>query len=80
MNDVLTGIGTTGDNKPLIFCGLTKENVGRLIAGEPIRVPAERLRKLGFAHDLEIMIGYAEDQATMLAILEGAMQPGDKST
>ena len=80
MNDVITGLGTNEKDDPLVFCGLTKKNVDGLLKGEPIRVPADRLRELGLDPAVEIVIGYAEDQATILALLEGHMPAGSKSS
>jgi hypothetical protein len=44
---VITGAGSDGLGRQLLFLGLDGENITRLVAGEPIRIPADRLAFLG---------------------------------
>lgn len=44
---MITGAGKDAEGNPLVFLGLTDENVKRLQAGDPLRVPADRLAAMG---------------------------------
>lgn len=49
--------GRTGIGLPLLFLGLSGENVTRLTAGEPIRIRATDLMALGLP-PIEVVIHY----------------------
>lgn len=69
--------GTTGLGMPLLFLGLSGENVTRLAAGEPIRVPAAHMTALGLPA-VEIMITYGRTEDDIVAGLRahGIEAPG----
>lgn len=53
--------GRTGDGRPLLVLGLSSENWGRLLAGEPIAFDA---RPLGVKCQVVIVGGRTEDAIT----------------
>jgi hypothetical protein len=73
---VITGAGTSA-GRPLLFLGLDAENVARLKAGEPIKIPASRLGLLGLPpvvvviHYRDTMEELAEDAAQIAATEAG---------
>lgn len=77
---MLTGVGTDVDGKPMVFCGLTRENLTRLEAGEPVLVPAQRLQHMGVEVPISIVIAFAEDLATMVGLVSGDLPAGGKSS
>jgi hypothetical protein len=54
---------------PVLFLGLSGENVARLAAGEPIRVSAEAMRELGLPQ-VEVVIHYGKTEDDILAELK----------
>lgn len=58
---VIKASGRTGLGVPLLLLGLSGENVTRLAAGEPIRIPAAELRRLGLPQ-LEVVICYGRTE------------------
>ena len=64
---MILAAGRAGDS-PLVFLGLSGENITRLIAGEPIRIPATRMRAMGMPA-MEVIIHYGRTEETLLAEL-----------
>lgn len=56
---------TTGLGQPLLFLGISGENVTRLIAGEPILIKAGDLAALGLPA-VEIVIHYGKTEQAIL--------------
>lgn len=54
---------------PLLMLGLSGENITRLIAGEPIKIPAAHLAELGLPQ-VEIAITYGRTEQAILAELK----------
>lgn len=57
--------GATGLGQPLLFLGISGENVTRLVAGEPIRVRAEDLVKMGLP-PMMVVIHYGKTEQAIL--------------
>jgi hypothetical protein len=55
----------TGKLRNALYLGLDGENITRLVAGEPIRVPPERMVALGFPR-MPVVIHYGKTQDDML--------------
>lgn len=55
----------TGKLRHALFLGLDRENVNRLLAGQPIRVPSSRTKALGF-EPIMVVIHFGETQQAML--------------
>jgi hypothetical protein len=55
----------TGKLRGALYLGLDGESVTRLVAGEPIRVPPERMAALGFP-PMTVVIHYGKTQDDML--------------
>lgn len=53
---MITGIGKDEEDNPLVYFGLSPQNIERMQAGEPVRVPTERLKKMGFEHPMTVVI------------------------
>ena len=68
--------GRTGLGQPLLFLGLSGENVTRLVAGEPIYIRAQDLGLLGLPA-VEIAIAYGR---TEQAIADELKKHGIKLT
>jgi len=56
----------TGKLRGALYLGLDGENIARLVAGEPIWVPSERMAALGFGR-MVVVIHYGRTQDDMLA-------------
>lgn len=54
---------------PVLFLGLSGENVARLAAGEPIRVSAAQMRELGLP-EVEVVLHYGRTEQGILDELE----------
>ena len=54
---MIKAAGKTGLGLPLLLLGLSGENVTRLAAGEPIRVPAADMAAAGLPQ-MEVLIHY----------------------
>jgi hypothetical protein len=74
---MITAAGATGDGKPFLILGIDGENVTRLVAGEPIHVPAERLAAMGLP-PIELAVHYGRTQDDILADFRrrGLIPPG----
>lgn len=69
---MIKAAGHTGLGTPFVFLGLSGENVTRLVAGEPVRVTAANMQKLGLP-PVEILIHYGKTED---AILEEIRESG----
>lgn len=56
---------TTGFGTPLLFLGLSGENVTRLVAAEPIRITAGDMQRLGLPA-IEIVIHYGKTEQSIV--------------
>lgn len=65
---MITAAGKTGLGSPLLFLGLSGENLTRLAAGEPIRIPAARMAELGLPQ-MEVVIHYGRTEQAILGDL-----------
>lgn len=63
---MIKAAGKTVLGQPLLFLGLSGENVARLAAGEPIRVTTAHLAQLGLPATMEIVIHYGRTEAAIL--------------
>lgn len=54
---------------PLLFLGLSGENVTRLASGEPIKVSASDMRNLGLP-ELDVILHYGRTEQDIIAELE----------
>lgn len=59
----------TALGQPVLFLGLSGENVTRLTAGEPIRVSAAQMRDLGLP-EVEVVLHYGRTEQDILDELE----------
>ncbi len=66
---MIKAAGKTGLGLPLLMLGLSGENMTRLAAGEPIRIPAKHMAELGLPQ-MEIVIHYGSTEAAILGDLE----------
>jgi hypothetical protein len=66
---MIKAAGKTGLGMPVLFLGLSGENVTRLTAGEPIRIPAQHMAGLGLPQ-MEIVIHYGRTEEAVLGDLE----------
>ena len=62
---MIKAAGKTGPGQPLLMLGLSGENVTRLAAGEPIRIPAQHMAELGLP-PIEIVIHYGRTEEAIL--------------
>jgi len=62
---MIKGSGTTALGQPFLFLGISGENVTRLVAGEPIRVRAEELGKMGLP-PMVVVIHYGKTEQDIL--------------
>lgn len=58
---MITAIGKDENGGPLVYLGLTPENVRRMVAGEAVSVPAGRLREMGLPNPIRIVIAAVEN-------------------
>jgi hypothetical protein len=58
---MIKAAGRTGLGLPLLLLGLSGENVTRLAAGEPIRIPAAQMAALGLPQ-MEVVIHYGRTE------------------
>lgn len=68
---MIKAAGRTGLGLPLLFLGLSGENVTRLVAGEPIRIPAEQMSALGLPW-VEVVIHYGRTEDDILAEMKSS--------
>jgi hypothetical protein len=59
----------TGLGLPMLFLGLSGENVTRLAAGEPIRISAGQMAQLGLPQ-VEVVIHYGRTEQDILDEIE----------
>jgi hypothetical protein len=57
---------STALGEPLLFLGLSGENVTRLIAGEPIRITSAQMAELGLP-PIVVVLHYGKTEAAILA-------------
>lgn len=55
----------TGKLREALYLGLDRTNIKRLTAGQPIRIPPERLEALGFP-PMTVVLHFGETQGDML--------------
>lgn len=58
---MIKAAGKTGLGQPLLFLGLSGENVTRLTTGEPIRIRSADITALGFP-PMEVVIHYGRTE------------------
>jgi hypothetical protein len=76
---VIKGRMGTGSGIPVLFLGLSEENVARLTAGKPIVVTPEAMRQLGLPR-IFVALHYGRTEASILEELAaGGMQLEDVS-
>jgi hypothetical protein len=66
---MIKAAGKTGLGVPMLFLGLSGENVTRLAAGEQIRVSAAAMRELGLPQ-IEVVLHYGRTEDDILAELK----------
>jgi hypothetical protein len=66
---MIKAAGKTGLGLPVLFLGLSGENVTRLAAGEPIRVSATAMRELGLPQ-IEVVLHYGRTEDDIRAELK----------
>jgi hypothetical protein len=66
---VIKAAGTTGFGAPLLFLGLSGENITRLAAGDPIRVTVPQMQQLGLP-PMEVIIHYGRTEQDILDQLQ----------
>lgn len=66
---MIKAAGKTAIGLPLLFLGLSGENVTRLAAGEPVRVTAQHMMELGFPA-MEVVIHYGRTEQAIIDDLE----------
>lgn len=62
---MIKAAGKTGLGLPLLMLGLSGENVARLTAGEPIRIDAEQMTRMGLPQ-MVIVIHYGRTEQSIL--------------
>jgi len=62
---MIKGAMKTVFGQPVLFLGLTGENVTRLAAGEPIRVSTAQMRELGLP-EVEVVLHYGRTEQDIL--------------
>lgn len=78
---MIKAAGKTGLGQPLLFLGISGENVSRLVAGEPIHIKAADLAKLGLP-PVEMVIHYGKTEQAILDEIKAhgiKMRPEDIS-
>ena len=58
---MIKAAGRTGLGVPVLFLGLSGENVTRLAAGEPIRVTAHQMAQLGLPQ-MDVLVHYGRTE------------------
>ena len=68
--------GGTRDGRPMLLLAVTRENIDRLVAGDPILVTRER-HGPSVPEDLQIAIMFGETEAAVTQVLResGALTP-----
>jgi hypothetical protein len=67
---MIKGRMDTALGQPVLFLGLSGENIARLTAGEPIRVSSADLARLGLP-GMEVFIHYGRTEQAILDELKG---------
>jgi hypothetical protein len=69
---MITGVvqDAAGRGKKLIFLGLSRENVNRLIAGQPILITEPRTAALGL-ENADIIVHFGETEDEILEEIKG---------
>jgi len=67
---VIKASSRTALGQPMLFLGLSGENVTRLAAGEPIRITTAHLAQLGLPATMEVVIHYGKTEQAILDELE----------
>lgn len=67
---MIKAAGRTGMGDPLLFLGLSGENVTRLTAGEPIHIPIADIAGLGLP-PMDIVIHYGRTEQAILDEITG---------
>jgi hypothetical protein len=62
---MIKGALRTALGQPVLFLGLSGENVTRLVAGESIRVSAAQMRELGLP-EVEVVLHYGRTERDIL--------------
>jgi hypothetical protein len=74
---MIKAAGKTAFGTPVLFLGLSGENVTRLAAGEPIRVGADAMAALGLPQ-VEVILHYGRTEDDIVAELKAhGMQIGE---
>lgn len=73
---MITATATGPDGKRILMLGITRENIKRLIAGQPIRVGAES--HPGFPEDVMVAIFFGETERDITEALKGLIGPDTK--
>lgn len=66
---MIKAAGKTSLGLPVLFLGLSGENVTRLAAGEPVRVTAQHMTALGLPV-MEVIIHYGKTEQVIISELE----------
>jgi hypothetical protein len=73
---MMTATATAGDGRQVILFGITRENVERLIAGQPIYIGADT--HAGFPADLVFTIFFGETERVLVDQIKGLIGPDTK--
>jgi hypothetical protein len=65
---VITARATGDDGKEILLLGVTRENIRRLMDGQPIRVSAET--HPGFPESIRVLIVFGETERTLAEALK----------
>lgn len=68
---MIKGAGKTALGLPVLFLGLSGENVTRLAAGEPIHVSVADMARMGLPA-MEVVLGYGRTEDDITASLRQA--------
>jgi hypothetical protein len=81
---VIKAAATSATGEPILFLGLSGENVTRLTAGEPVRVTSAQMRELGLP-PMVVVVHYGRTEDNILAefrehgvTVREAGDPGDR--
>lgn len=67
---MIKAAGRSGMGDPVLFLGLSGENVARLTAGEPIHIPPADLAELGLP-PMDVLIHYGRTEQSILDEVAG---------
>jgi hypothetical protein len=79
--EMVQAAGRSPMGDPFLFLGITAENVTRLVAGEPIVIPSDRMRELGLP-PMVVGLHYGRTVEDVVAGLRarGMIAPGARIT